>query len=209
MESALHNCVEVEHQQFAAKHEQIDYGETVSRMQTFADSSKSEVIYAVDEQGNEIALALVIEGPFVKDHDESVQDENAVDVEGNSNSNPCIWVAGQEECVITEDHKAVSEEVQNEINKSDLSNGCAAESSDVIKIYKVDHATRKTLKKLKLDVTKRQPGKNVKMCIKSSNEGKVFEMPKIKLVKKKIKKRLTDKTFAMPSTIRTLTLKGK
>ena len=72
--------------------------------QDAAASSQSELVYAYDSDGNEVAMGLIIEGPFDKGNVEmevsDVIEVSAVD-EGVSDSQ-MLWVGGEEECISTQ-----------------------------------------------------------------------------------------------------------
>ena len=159
----------------------------------------------MDEYGNEVAVGIIFDGPFVnaQEHEDISQVEQVVDVEylNKHGINQLTWVAAEEECVSIQNEKEEDTDGVQEIK-----------GQNIIKVYKVDNAVRKTLKRLKIDVknkTKwctRTEGKT-KSAAKKSKICQDIAARKVGL--KKAKRNLADKTFPRPSSMTKEELHGK
>ena len=64
-------------------------------------SSKTELVYAVDGNGNQVAVGLIVDGPFQDTENEDmtkVEDNQIIQYDETESTN-LQWVAGEEECI--------------------------------------------------------------------------------------------------------------
>ena len=180
-----------------------EHEDQISRMKDFADSSQSEMIYAVDEYGNEVALGILIQGPFTDGNEKEEECFGVIDPHECNNSH---WVAAEEECV-SSNTQSVQNEIKTEVAESNLVEEHSSHKSDAIKVYKVDRAARKTLKKWKIDVRGQKEERKTLKVLKKVK--KCSTMPQIQLMKKKAQRNKSDKAFPIPTSTRSMTLNGK
>ena len=137
------------------------------QMQQIANFGPSEIVYGYDDSGNQVILGVILKGSAEDNDDDYL---NKVMEESNEDGNDLEWVAVQEECVSTNDVTVES----NDEKYVDVG------VNDVIKVYQVNKAERKILKKLKMDVrVQREKRKNKKASC---------EVPKRKIENTKRKK---------------------
>ena len=154
-----------------------------------ASSSCSEVVYALDSDGKEVAIGLLVSGPFEE-------------VNGGNSTTNCQWIAAQEECGSGE---AVPEIASTPMKQEPLDKKPSRKFSSVVKTYKKKNVSKKTLKQLKaqLDAARKKGDKkNFSGNSRGLAEGKKHHLAR----KKFVQKRITDKLYNPPSAIRKLPL---
>ena len=121
-----------------------------------AAASNGELVYAVGEDGNKIAVGVIMKEDFGYENNnlECNESKKIDDFED------CTWIAGEEECMTIDVGSEISEGNQTERREMSLISESNAQKSiekdpkkdrkDVVKIYQVDHAARKTLKKMEV-----------------------------------------------------------
>ena len=180
----------------------------IAVLQSLAQNTQGQLVYALDEYGNQIALGVILSEDF-HNHTEISESNEEITV---SEDNQCNWIAAEEECPSncnTMDSTDIKEEPFVPLSTPEryeeplnMPKKCA---KDVIKLYKIDHAARKTLKKIKASKNSR------KKVIPS--KGKKCEKYKVQSVqglykRKKTNRKQCDKTFAMPNSLRGIKFAG-
>ena len=149
----------------------------------------SEIVYAFDKDGKQVAVGLIVDGKFNED-----------DVCGDNGN--IEWVGAQEECVDTAcvDLDQVKYESVNECPEKIT----GEKTSSVVKIYKSRKHSRKTLKEVKLQVTAHQKMRNSsKGPILKSAKPKGSSRPKhIVMPVKRRRKVNVDKAYRPPASWR-------
>ena len=190
-----------------------------ARFVNFASSSNQSLVYGFDEEGNKIAIGIVMDGNF---GDGSQIDQEVIEVQQENNDEDTIgWIGAQEECVaVSSDINVMGKEyVKNEEYDGKyqemIEDYDESKKKEVIKVYKVNRAARKTLKRLKIDLKERKNGLRNKagamnkkkrkgppygQCMKIANDGKVKP-------RKRRSKDQKDRTFPKPSGIHGINLK--
>ena len=181
----------------------------ISLLQTLAQNTQGEVVYAVDEYGNQIALGVIISEDF-NNYTQTSESNEEITV---SEDNQLNWIAAEEECPSncnTMESTDIKQEpfvplstTVTDVNPLNIQKKC---EKDVIKIYKIDNAARKTLKKIKASKKSRKTviPSNVKPCEKY----KVASVQGLHKKKKTTKRKQSDKTFAMPNSLRGIKFNG-
>ena len=162
-----------------------------------AKKTGTEVVYAYDDEGEEVTVGLLLDGPFQGF------------VEDCSNSN-LDWIAAEKECPSVE----VGVEVESSLVKGENVSAVVDTKkwphiSSLVKMYKSKKPLRKTLKQIKenLDAARKENVK--KKCFGKSkkvvtNHFKGFGGKKRK---KAVRKKTTDRAYKVPASIRNAILK--
>ena len=107
-------------------------------LKSVATTSQSNIVYAYDEEGNEMALGLILDSPFNPDPNTNLancQEElrmQGIATEGNIN-----WLGAQEECVVSQSENIDVVKMEESSNvEIAVSNDRLKKNSSVMKIYK-------------------------------------------------------------------------
>ena len=106
-----------------------------------ASTSGSNLVYGFDENGNQVSIALIVDGPL-----QQVETNSNIPIEQEEDSQ---WIGGQEECltqpeIINEEIKIEEVEEQKPTKEEDNTT-----TKSPIKVYRVGRWAR-TLKELKI-----------------------------------------------------------
>ena len=124
-----------------------------SMLVNLAENLNGQIVFALDEYGNQIALGVILNEDFATKDGilETNEDTNAHD------ANQFPWIAGEEECVsmATNDQElAFKDQEMSNLPELTCHDGNVKadfkSKAPLIKVYKVQNAARKTLKKMKL-----------------------------------------------------------
>ena len=188
--------------------------QTRQRFQNAAASSNSEVVHAYDSDGNEVAIGLVMEGPFDTNH--SAVTENSQYVQTNENFNVIVehemnWIAAEEECTSSKLEVEENGNIQELEAFEPKETVVKKEKTSVIKVYKRKGAQNKTLKTLKMKLEearrklKEKEGKKSRRS-RSTRGGQCSDIQNIPRVKKEKKK---DLSYSPSVSVRKLQIKSK
>ena len=182
----------------------VDY--VAQSIEGFAEDSNTQMVHAIDEHGNEVAVALIIEGPFLNDDQEKAPEDKPLDVQllSENEFNQVNWVGAQEECVSIPNCEDPNEQIPILVD--------VKPKKEVIKVYKFDHAMRKTLKRLKIDKKNKNKVVSMKKKMRISgvkNAQMPAEKPNIKQFHRKSRKVISDKMFPMPSSLKGVIVTGQ
>ena len=177
---------------------------SVEALEAAANELGTQVVYALDDDGNQVAVGLLVDAGFVKDENaSSYSDEQNVHEGGQ-----LVWLGGQED--ITTQNDEYCEVDVMKIKEEDLSvqNGKieGAREKEGVEIYNVKRGKKKTLQELKRQLQEKnlQNDKNFKKKLRMK-AGLHTEATK----KRKIRKRSNDYTFWKPSSVALMTLPCK
>ena len=164
----------------------------VSNLESVAKQSNGQLVYALDDEGKQVAVGLIVPLPEPNEVDisscepESFLKEN---VEVNSS-----WVGAVEECVTADEFK------ENEVKVE-------PQKSEVIRVYKVNKGkASKKASKSKVSECKRKTLKEMKLH-HSFGDSAVKMSPKSK--PKRYRRLSKDRTFPMPASVRHADLPSK
>ena len=110
-------------------------------MDCAASCLQSSVVYGFDENGNEVALAIIIDGPF-----NSEEEKMKYEIREQVADEEVTWIGGQEECVTLQaveikdaerpKHEIKQESEVEEKAKNQESSKSVVKKSEVIKKYR-------------------------------------------------------------------------
>ena len=109
------------------------------QIEEIAKLDQSEIVYGQDANGNKVILGVILKGA-PEDNDE--QYLNQIMEENHEEASNFNWVGAQEECVSSNEIKQEAPQDQD----------VTADGNEFIKVYQVNRAERKTLKKLKMQL---------------------------------------------------------
>ena len=170
-----------------------------------AEKSNGEIVFAVDEHGNKIAVGVILKEDFAN-NDVPVSKHQYTNCE---DEDQFPWLAAEEECVsmstADQEFRSKDDEIFNvaqvTCDKANVHDKMKSKEF-IIKVYKVSKAARKTLRKMKL------PHLQKKTIIQkfASRKAKNVEIIGNKMIestkKRKKNRRLkVDKAFPMPQSI--------
>ena len=186
----------------------------LSTVQAYETSSslQNQVVYSYDAEGNEVPIAIIIDGNFAQ------QDNNMQNPLGHENEEicdqQCQWIAGQEECITNESYgEAVTntEEITLEGEKQEIKLETEVSNiEDVVKVYNSRGAKKRTLKNLKKIQERPMSGKvNCQRKRFGRKKGNISS----KLLEKKQrirrrKRRTYDLAYRPPQSARKFTFAG-
>ena len=137
----------------------------ISYLESFATSSNSQMVYACNENGEKVAVGIIVTESFYGSSENSAEAE--VICEPNA-----AWIAAEEECV-TEDLKSkdLKQEIANEVDKE-----------KVVHVYKVNKGKRKeevrkkrTLKQIKKNIEHSKAKKKKVDCVRKYSRSAISE----------------------------------
>ena len=182
-------------------------GKDLASLEQFANDSNSQMVYAQDEFGNNIAVGVFVTEAFcpndvmAKDLDDRISNSGECSPQANIN-----WVGALEECPT---------EV---IDCVDIQNDLDVANENCIRVYKVkkegklkeqkvqrSEASRKTLRELKNKYDLKLARKGSKSKEKASNTVKI-ELPS---KSNRRRRRCLDKTYKGPSAVSCAKLQSK
>ena len=196
----------------------------VETFQSAATSSGSDLVYAVDENGQQIALGIVFDGPF--------------EPQAISSPREASWLGGEEVCVtserpeVNEDYNInceVKEEKEDsaEIKAEDFRSKNENSLSEAVKVYKIGPKSKKTLSQMKnfIEMKRKLSDIKTKKCLskaqkkikQTTKKGKLSQLNAAKRISKvsssmtktKAKKEKVDKVFHAPAYVRSDCTVGK
>ena len=169
-----------------------------------ASNTQSDLVYAIDEYGNQVAIGLIIDGSLLNENGHvSNPNECSENYCESQISADFGCVAVNEECVTTE---VLDKPIKLE---EDVDQIMDRKKATVIKKYKVKDRKRKTLKELRRSRTKSV--KRLQMRKKS----RIIQVKKYTTGSKKFNKtsrrskKMTDRTFSAPAYVRQMKYTGK
>ena len=166
-------------------------------LENLAIVSNSEMVYGVDSQGNQVPLAVILGDKFecVPQYSE-VKMEEGSDIANYYQQENGNWVGAVEECT--------TDQVIDE-NPKDMN------SSNAIKVYKVNKASKKkkpTMKKSSNEAAKTSFKRTLQQLKKTRKKNSIHCKPQL-LTPKRRKSKLVDPTFPIPASIRYVAFKSK
>ena len=167
-----------------------DFVEAVNNVA--ASSSSSEVVYAFDSEGNEVAIGLLVSGPFEE-------------VSPNHSSGNCQWIAAEEECGSAE---VVAEKPVPLVKEEMIAKERSTKPASVVRTCQKKNFSKKTLKQLKaqLDAAHKK-ARDKKFSGSSKGIGKQRRKKcTVKICKNFIQKKTIDRLYKAPSSVRKCSL---
>ena len=178
-----------------------------------ASSANSQVVYGYDENGQEVAFAIVFDGPFAS----NPETENECDklAQQAPEQIEVDYLANQEECVTSEsvspegtdvvkEEKEISVEVEEKEN---------TKRKKVVRVYKVGNQSGKKKKQVRRNnarVGKMREGLKITLGKSTNVKSKISKKPKEERKKRTKSRRCkNDRTFPAPNCARKLVLPSK
>ena len=177
----------------------IEVEETDSNVKVFeaaASSSNSELLYAYDANGNQVAIGLIYDGKF-----DAPENGDESEFHGNSASE-CIGI--QEECVTTEmQENYVGDSIEPEAKNE------AEEDSTTVRVYKQGNKSGKKLMDIKRKLAKLRQARNESQ--RTVQKKSLVEYSKRCQVqrKRKVKTRTDDKAYKPSGNFGKMKLQSK
>ena len=175
-------------------------------VQNATTNQPGEIVYALDEAGNQVAVGLLIPGAF--------QEVSAVEGSGNSD-----YIAAEEECASTNVAVAVSGQVVKNENSDvisyqpNLEEICQEKNRSVIKTYKPRKNSKKTLKQIRLQIEKqhkeRKRNKKQSTLKDDAVRKKKWQVSKGRKKSRRKFKTVPDRMYKVPSSVRRQYLASK
>ena len=164
----------------------------ISEVQNACNSERGEIVCAYDDNGNQVAVGLLLLGPF--------QEINHAD-----NVESSEWIAAEEECMMNEVSTSLSPPVVKEENQditdTFVCDDSSKKSSLVIKTYKRRNNSKKTLRQIKMEMKKKDSVKKL-AAGRATKISAVKSKSAIKKLTRKIRRRRKlDKSYKCPSSV--------
>ena len=198
--------------QFVAGQPLESWISSVNGYQAAPDSSANKVVYSFDSHGNQMPIAIIIDGKF------PVKEENAEIAMAPESSvldgDHCQWIGGQEECVTNESAapEGITEEIMDVGKKVEKMKVEKSQKGpqEVVKVYKVGKTQRRTLKNLKNRKERREfeAPVSTRRRVKSQRDEVGGTRKKSQRKVPKRRKRLCDVAYCPPQRDRNMQLPG-
>ena len=182
--------------------------QSLQMIECAAACSRSTIVYGYDENGQEIPIRILVDGPFNSDEEKS----QCPPPDASFNDN-ISWLGSQEECISCEQKVSVESNVcKAEIKEEDPGGSLLSESlcedlpnksESMIKVYKVHSKNKKTLKGIREQLKqKRILGKMTKTKIEKFGQcSKRFRQKVQKQMSRGVKRTKYDKCFSPPAYV--------
>ena len=181
--------------------------DTRSSFEAVACSSQSQVAYGYDENGKEVAIAIIFDGNFNGNQLENAQEMIQYNTDEAQNAQ---WIGFEEECGTTrESDSEIIPTCEADVKFNDQEKEMPSE--DVVKVYKVANRSARKVKQLQKKVLSLSQKKEEKKMTNKKKAQIKFRNVKKKQQKlgRRFRRHTEDKAYVPPQSIRRLELPSK